>query len=468
MKRIHLIGIGGTGLSAIARVLLEMGYAVSGSDRAESPFTRDLQLAGATICIGHRPENVAGSDLVVRSSAIPDDNPEVVAARAAGIPVLKRADFLGSLMEGKTGIAVAGTHGKTTTTAMIAWILTVLGQNPSFIVGSVLANLGVNAQAGSGQAFVIEADEYDRMFLGLKPAIAVVTNVEYDHPDCYPTPADYQAAFVEFVQRLPADGTLIACAEDAGARTLLAEAVKMEKASLAYGLKPTSEDGHEMDAYASILANNDKGGFTFSAEVLGHATTIELQVPGRHNVANALAALTVARLLGLPLAKAGQALGQFIGAGRRFEVRGEVNGITVVDDNAHHPTEIRTTLAAARSRFPGRRIWAVWQPHTYSRTQALFEAFVNAFGDADQVIVTEVYAAREPKQDFSSRQVAEAIPLRGTLPGQTHFIPDLPEVSNYLIAHLRPGDVLLVFSAGDADRVSAEVLAHLKEGSSSN
>lgn len=458
MKHIHLIGIGGTGLSAIARILLEMEYTVvTGSDRAESPFTRDLQSAGVTISIGHRPENVTGADLVVRSSAVPDDNPEVLAARAAGTPVLKRANFLGSLMEDKTGIAVAGTHGKTTTAAMIAWMLTALGQSPSFIAGSVLANMKVNAHAGEGKTFVIEADEYDGMFLGLKPTIEVVTSVEHDHPDCYPTPDDYQAAFVEFVKLLPADGTLVACADDTGARALVVEAKKLEKTVINYGLKPMTDKRQAIDVYANGLATNDKGGFTFDAQVFGTSAKVELQVPGKHNVSNALASLTVAKLLDLPLTTAAQALGQFIGTGRRFEVRGEAGGIVVIDDYAHHPTEIRATLAAARSRYPGRRIWAVWQPHTYSRTQMLFDDFVHSFSDADETIVTEVYAAREAKQDFSSKQIVDA------MPGPAHFITGLSEVSNYLVSNLRPGDVVLVLSAGDADQISTEVLNHLQE-----
>jgi len=460
MTRIHLIGIGGTGLSAIARVLLEMGHTVSGSDRAESPFTRDLQSAGVTISIGHRPENVRGADLVLRSSAIPDDNVEVTAARALRIPVLKRAEFLGSLMDGKIGIAIAGTHGKTTTTSMIAWMLSVLGQDPSFIVGGVLANLGVNARAGKGNIFVIEADEYDRMFLGLKPTIEVVTNIEHDHPDCYPTVADFQAAFVEFMVHLPADGTLVACADDPGARGLMDKAEKLGKAVIPYGLRPTTEAGQALDVYASLLAPNEKGGSTFSASVLGNAAIVELQVPGKHNVLNALAALTVTQLLDLSFTDAALALGQFTGTGRRFEVRGEANGIVIIDDYAHHPTEIRSTLAAARSRYPSRRIWAVWQPHTYSRTQALFNEFSTAFADADEVIVTEIYPAREPKQDFSSRQIVEAMPR------PAHFIAGLPEVSNYLMKNLRPGDALLVLSAGDADQISTEVLTHLMETSS--
>jgi UDP-N-acetylmuramate--alanine ligase len=457
MTRIYLIGIGGTGLSAIARVLLEMGHTISGSDRVESPFTRDLRAAGVTVNIGHRPENVRDADLVVRSSAIPDDNPEVLAARAFRIPVLKRADFLGTLMDGKTGIAVGGTHGKTTTTSMIAWILSALGQDPSFISGGILANLGVNARAGKGNCFVIEADEYDHMFLGLKPKIEVVTNIEYDHPDCYPTPADFQAAFVEFMYRLPPDGTLIACADDPGTGDLIDKAEKLGKSVIPYGIIPTSDPGKVLKVFANALFPNEKGGFTFNVSVLGKTESVELQVPGKHNVSNALAALTVTQLLSLPLKDAAWALAQFTGTGRRFEIRGETNGIIVVDDYAHHPTEIKATLAAARTRYPSHRIWAVWQPHTYSRTRALFREFTTAFTDADEVIVTEIYAAREPKQNYSSKQVVDSMPR------QAHFIAELSEVSNYLITHLRPGDALLVLSAGNADQISTEVLTRLKE-----
>jgi UDP-N-acetylmuramate--alanine ligase len=457
MTHVHLIGIGGTGLSAIARVLLETGSMVTGSDRVESPYVRDLRAAGATISLGHRPENVTGADLVVRSSAIPDDNPEVVAARAAGIPVLKRADFLGSLMEGKTGIAVAGTHGKTTTTAMIAWILSALKQDPTFIVGGTLTNLGVNARAGKGPAFVIEADEYDRTFLGLKPLIEVVTNVEHDHPDCYPTAADFQAAFEDFVRLLPAGGTLVTCAEDPGASQLIVEAGKLDRNVLAYGVRPTVTGGlFMMDTYAEVVVHNDRGGYTFSASVLGHPCSVMLQVPGMHNVRNGLAALTVVALLGLPLEAAGQALGDFSGTGRRFEVRGEAGGVVVIDDYAHHPTEIRATLAAARARYFGRRIWAVWQPHTYSRTRTLLASFASAFDDADEVIVTEIFAAREARQDFSAEEVVKAMSHPAA-----RFIPELSDVSNYLLSHLHSGDVLLVLSAGDADQVSTQVLARL-------
>jgi UDP-N-acetylmuramate--alanine ligase len=342
---------------------------------------------------------------------------------------------------------------------MIAWVLTALKQDPSFILGGVLANLGVNARAGKGKTFVIEADEYDRMFLGLKPVIEVVTNVEHDHPDCYPTPTDFQAAFVEFIKLLPADGVLIACAEDAGAQAVMAKAEKMKKHVFAYGLRPNIEDtGRKMEVFATGLAANEKGGFTFTASVFGHPASVMLQVPGKHNVRNALAALAVVSLLNLPVDEADQALGQFTGTGRRFEVLGEADGVVVIDDYGHHPTEIRATLAAARLRYPGRRIWAIWQPHTYSRIQTFFDEFTRAFGDADEVIVTEIYVAREPKQDYSAEKVVKAMPHPSV-----HFIAALPDVSNYLVSHLRPGDVLLMLSAGDADQVSAQVLARLQE-----
>jgi UDP-N-acetylmuramate--alanine ligase len=457
MKHIHLIGIGGTGLSAIARVLLETGYMVSGSDRVESPFTSDLQSAGAVIYSGHLPGNVRGADLVVRSSAIPDDNPEVIAAQSLRIPIMKRAEFLNRLMEGKLGIAVAGTHGKTTTASMIAWSLLSLGKDPTFIVGGILENLGVNARAGKGDTFVIEADEYDHMFLGLEPSIEVITNIEHDHPDCYPTPDDFQAAFIEFMQKLRPSGTLIACVDDPGACELIKEAQKAEKEVIGYTTKPLNESGLTEWAYAKEMGANELGGFTFVANIRGQETKVNLQIPGLHNVSNALAALTVAQLLGLPVSETAQVLSRFTGTRRRFEVRGEVNGIVVVDDYAHHPTEIRATLNAARTRYPTRRIWAVWQPHTYSRVQTLFNAFVNAFSEADEVIVTEIYAAREPKQAYSSKRIADA------LPHAAHFIADIEDASNFLLNKLKPGDVLLVLSAGDADRISTNVLAHLKE-----
>ena len=462
MAKVHFIGIGGSGLSAIARLLLESGDTVTGSDRVLSPFAADLQKIGATVYIGHHPRHITGADWVVRSSAIPDDNPEVVAALAAKIPVYKRADFLGKLMVDKIGIAVAGTHGKTTTSAMIAWVLTELKRNPSFIVGSVMSNLGVNARAGKGKVFVIEADEYDRMFRGLKPRIAIVTNLEHDHPDCYPTIEDMFSAFEAFVDLLPADGTLIVCADDSGAASLIARARKAGVAVVGYALQSDMTINSPNWMQARELKPNALGGFSFevASNLSGGLTSIkvDLQVPGEHNVRNALAALAVVELLGLSMQKAANALAKFSGTGRRFEIRGEVKDVTVIDDYAHHPTEIVATLAAARARYPERRIWAVWQPHTYSRTQTLFTEFSRAFKDADEVIVSEVYASREPNQEFTSAEVVSAMPHVSA-----RYIATLNEISDYILEKLQPGDVLLVLSAGDADQISADVLAGLQE-----
>lgn len=460
MTHVHFIGIGGTGLSAIARLLLEMGFTVSGSDRVLSPFAEGLKRDGAAVYTGHNAQNVTGADWVVRSSAVSDENPEVREARARGIPVYKRADFLGRLMEDKIGIAVAGTHGKTTTTAMIAWMLFALGRDPSFIIGSTLANLKTNARAGRGKTFVIEADEYDRMFLGLKPFYAVVTNVEHDHPDCYPTFEDMYSAFEAFANLVPPDGAFIACIDDPAAAALLNGARKAGRNVLAYGMQGESTLNAPQWTLARSLKPNARGGFDFEAvsNLFPETETIpvSLQVPGKHNVQNSLAALAVAALLGLPPKKAAEALGEFRGAGRRFEVLGEAKGITIVNDYGHHPTEIRATLAAARARYPERRIWAVWQPHTYSRTQTLFDQFVKAFDEADEVLVTEVYASREPKQDFTSAMVVSSMRHPSA-----RFIAELNHTTKYLLDHLRAGDVLIVFSAGDADQVSADVLAGL-------
>jgi UDP-N-acetylmuramate--alanine ligase len=462
MTHVHFIGIGGTGLSAIARLLLEMGYTISGSDRAMSPFAAALQRDGATVSVGHDAANINGADWVVRSSAVADDNPEVQEALKRNIPVYKRADFLGRLMEEKTGIAVAGAHGKTTTSGMIAWTLFALGRDPSFIVGSTLTNLKTNARAGKGKPFVIEADEYDRMFLGLKPRIEVVTNIEHDHPDCYPMFKDMLSAFQSFVNLLPPDGTLIACIDDPAASSLMSDARRDGRSVVAYGLQGESTINAPQWMLARNAQPNTRGGFDFEAASNLFPDTqtvhVSLQVPGKHNVQNALATLAVTSLLGLPPRKAADALGEFRGTGRRFEVVGEANGIAVINDYGHHPTEIKATLAAARARYSQRRIWAVWQPHTYSRTQTLFDQFAAAFSDANEVIATEIYASREAKQDFSSSMVVEAMHHPSA-----HYVADLNGTTRYLLEHLRPGDVVIVFSAGDADRISADVLAGLRK-----
>lgn len=465
-KHIHLIGIGGAGLSAIARVLMERGCVVSGSDRALSPLAQELASAGARVYAGHRAENVTGADLVVRSSAVPDDNVEVLAAQAAHIPVQKRAQFLGNLLAGHTVIAVAGTHGKTTTSAMLAWSLTRLGQDPSYIVGGTVKNLRNNAHAGQGSAFVIEADEYDRMFLGLDPDVIVLTYLEHDHPDCYPTLEDYRHAFSSFVRRLRPGGRLLVSQDNAEAKKL-AQAAPHNTLAAGYGTSAGA------DYSAENIVRNERGGFDYDATWNTddgdriHLAHVSLTVPGEHNVRNSLGALAalhsapVLKLSPEQVRQAAAALGDFSGTGRRFDLQGQAGGVTVIDDYAHHPTEIRATLAAARSRYPQGRIWAVWQPHTYSRTLGLMPDFAASFGDADQVLVTEVYAARETADQFNNFSAAQVVGHMDH--AGARFTPGLEEAVAVLLAELRAGDVLLVLSAGDADRVSAEVLAALKE-----
>jgi UDP-N-acetylmuramate--alanine ligase len=461
MEHVHLIGIGGSGLSAIARILLERGVVVSGSDRQASAITEALQAAGARVFIGHEAINIQGADIVVRSSAVPDDNVEVQTALGAGIPVLKRSEFLGSLLEGYKVIAVAGTHGKTTTTAMLSWSLTTLGKDPSYVIGGEALDLGTNAHAGEDNLFVIEADEYDRMFLGLRPDVAVVTNIEHDHPDCYPTPEDFYQAFHAFADRLAPQGILLACIDDPGARRLSEEARLGGHTVRSYGLNHWA--GQDGPNYAARdLEINPLGGFSFDfvrQENPSSAVHVVLQVPGRHNVSNALAAMAVIDYLALPVDRAAASLGRYSGTGRRFEVRGESHGVTVIDDYAHHPSEIRATLAAARSRYPERSVWVVWQPHTYSRTRALLDDFATSFGDAEQVIVTDIYAAREPSpaNGFSSRDVVEALKHPNA-----HYLPDFSQVANFLLKGLHPEVVVLVLSAGDANQVSDLLLHELR------
>jgi UDP-N-acetylmuramate--alanine ligase len=463
MTHVHLIGIGGTGLSAIARVLLERGYMVSGSDRTLSPQAKELAEAGVRVTVGHEASNVLGTDVVVRSSAVPDDNPEVQAALAAGIPVLKRAQFLGEIMRGQHVIAVAGTHGKTTTTAMIAWVLTRLGLDPSYIIGGTAKNLNNNAHAGQGNTFVIEADEYDRMFLGLDPDVAVVTSLEHDHPDCFPTMDDYRAAFTAFVQRLKPGGLLLTCCDTPQTHALV-QAVPAGTTARTYGLSGAA------DYRAEQVRPNARGGFDYEAiwQPAGSPQlalgSIRLQAPGEHNVRNSLAVLAALHH-SLPgwssrLAEIASALGEFSGTGRRFDIQGEAQGVIIVDDYAHHPTEIQATLAAARARYPQARIWAVWQPHTYSRTRALLPAFAASFEHADRVLITEVYAAREKAVDFDNFSAA-LVAAQMQRPG-VQFSPTLDGTVGILLQQLQPGDVVLVMSAGDADQISARVLAALQ------
>jgi UDP-N-acetylmuramate--alanine ligase len=461
MTHIHFIGIGGTGLSAIARVLLERGVIVTGSDMQDSPLIGSLRDSGASITIGHAASHVLGADIVVRSSAIPDTNIEVEAAIDASIPVQKRRDMLLWLLKNYQVIAVAGTHGKTTTTAMIAWMFTALGMDPSYIVGSPVINLDSNAHAGHDAQFIIEADEYDHMFLGLYPHLAVITNIEHDHPDCFPTPKSFTKAFLDFIGQVEPGGSVLMCFDDPGVIALLEEAVVERVNVIGYGIAPHTH-GLSPNYVARNLHINELGGYTFDVyrvqeETVEAAriTQVSLRVAGEHNVRNALAAIATAELLGLSPEQAADALKAFKGTSRRFEILGEAEGVTVIDDYAHHPTEIRATLAAARTRYPDNPIWAVWQPHTFSRTRLLFDEFTNSFADADHVLVTEIYPAREsrPADGFSSSEIVDDMHHPSK-----YYASDFDQALQILLTQLTPGDVLLVLSAGDANQLARLVL----------
>ncbi len=457
MKHVHFIGIGGTGLSAIAQVLLEKGYRVSGSDREVSSLFKAITAAGAHTYQGHTPEHIAGADLVIRSSAVPDDNPEVVAARARGIPVLKRQDFLQELTAGKQTLAVAGTHGKTTTTSMLTYVLSELGLDPSYISGSVISQLGGNAHAGSGPHFVIEADEYDHMFLGLAPEMAVITNIEHDHTDCFPTQADYADAFLAFAQCVHSGGKIIYCHDDPGARELFAQLPDQHAQLLTYG---TGTGVHYQADQVTFIDGYPHFELLFRVESgqKTHLGLVKLHVPGRHNVLNATGALAVVHQLGLPLPEAIQAIGAFTGAGRRFEVLGQAGGVTVINDYGHHPTEIVATLEAARSRYPGRRIWAVWQPHTFSRTQSLAGRFVEALSLADKVIVLKIYAAREADHGYSADQIASALPV-----DKAAYQASFDLAAEALLEGTASDDIVIIFSAGDAIQLSQMIMNGLQQ-----
>jgi UDP-N-acetylmuramate--alanine ligase len=453
MTRIHLVGIGGSGLSAIAQVLLESGDDVSGSDEVLSPFAQALAAHGARIYQGHVAEQLDGAELVIVSAAIPEGNPEVAAALARGVPVLKRAEFLGRLMTGRQGIAVAGTHGKTTTTGLVALLLDRAGLDPTFIVGGLLVDFDTNARAGQGP-FVVEADEYDRMFLGLKPTVAVVTNVEHDHPDCYPTLADMQEAFRAFVNLLPDDGLLVGCGQDAFARSLVEARRAAGRPALSYGLR------RDDDYRADSLQPNGAGGFDFLLVKDGRTLgLVRNRLPGEHNVLNSLAALAVADHLGVSFNDARNGLADYRGAGRRFEVMGEAGGVTWVDDYAHHPTEIRATLAAARRRFAAHPLWVMFQPHTFSRTRTLLADFAEAFADAEHVVIVDIYRSREaPDPGISAADIVRRMHHPDAV-----YIPALADAAAHLAERLRAGDVLLTLGAGDGNQVGRRVLEILGE-----
>jgi UDP-N-acetylmuramate--alanine ligase len=465
MKHIHFIGIGGTGLSAIAMVLLERGFMVSGSDQHPSNRLQRLQEKGAKVIIGHDEKNIIGADLIVRSSAVPDDNPEIQAALREGMPVLKRVNYLSQLIADQRSIAIAGTHGKTTTTAMLAWALSSLGFDPSYVIGGDSKNLGKNAHAGNGDYFVIEADEYDRMFHGLNPFLAVVTNIEHDHPDCYGTKEELLEAFWIFVDQILPNGILLVCGEDQGVQDLLGAVAREDIRIFTYGKNP------EFDFYVSDIEINQYSGFTFQFHdsLSALEKTVDLMIPGEQNVLNACAVLAVTALLEISLQDAAKALKNYKGTERRFEIVGVVNGITFIDDYAHHPTEIKATLAAARSIYKDHRIWVVWQPHTYSRIQILFDQFLEVFSDANFLLITDIYAAREsaPEDGFSSKDLVESIKAQVDVRyPDTRYIPDVSDLSKdfqsltmLLEKELKPNDVLVVLSAGDANQIIPDLMS---------
>lgn len=470
--RVHLLGIGGTGLHPIATILHQMGIRVSGSDLQANPRTQDLARQGVTVLIGQEAENFARLEalphVTLISSAVSPHNPERREAERLGLPVVKRRDFLAPLLAQRRVIGVAGSHGKSTTSAMIVSALRACGVDAGYILGSPLADHG-NAHAGSHPLFVIEADEYDGMFLGLHPSLAVITNIEWDHPDCYPTPQSFAQAFAQFAAQTRPDGHIIACGDDAGALALYRQAHANGSgpgpAWLLYTAGPPLPQAARQVWVADPLAG-EEGGFGGQAHCRGSAQTsqgqptdtplgrLALRAPGMHNLRNALAALSVAAVEGLPLAPTLAGLHSYRGVERRFEVKGMVNGVTVIDDYAHHPTEVRATLAAARARYPGHTLWAVFQPHTFSRTAAMLPQMAASFDDADRVIVTDIYPAREQDTGLvHSRDLVAA----SSHPAIQH-IPGLEDAAQYLGHNARPGDVVVILGAGSSHRVGEILL----------
>lgn len=450
---VHLVGIGGSGLSAIARVLLGKGFEVSGSDLQMNELTNDLASAGIDIFEGHDPRFSRDADVLLVSSAIPEDNVEVLAAKESGIPVMKRAEFLDRLLAGTKCIAIAGTHGKTTTTGMTGQILIEAGLDPSVIVGGTLPAIGSNGRAGQGEYFVIEADEYDQMFLGLRPEVAVITNVDYDHPDLYPSKKDYQKSFLEFVKNIKAGGRLVVCSDDPFAKRLAKVASDQHVEIETYGLV-------KADWRAVELRVNQLGGVDF---VLQHnqesVIVIRLRVPGQHNVLNALAAVACTTGLGIEVGTIRQALANFGGVGRRFQIVGDVGDVMIIDDYAHHPTEIRATLAAARQRYPDRRIWAVWQPHTFSRTKRLLPEFATSFSEADRVLVLDVYQSRETDNlGLSMNAIMKTMDHP-----DVDYVGSVVAAAEFFLERVRPGDVLMTLSAGDGNIVGELVFHNLQK-----
>jgi UDP-N-acetylmuramate--alanine ligase len=448
--RIHFVGIGGIGMSGIAEVLLNLGYQVSGSDLKATELTERLGKLGGKVTTGHRAENIEGADVVVISSAVRRDNPEVVAARAKGVAVIPRAEMLAELMRLKTGIAVAGSHGKTTTTSMVAHVLAAAGLDPTAVVGGRLNNLGSNAKLGKSEWMVVEADESDGSFLRLSPTLAIVTNIDPEHLDHFGDVERLRAAFLEFINRVPFYGLAILCLDHPVVQGLLPQ---VEKRHVTYGHAPQADYRAEQVLLSGFRT-------TFAAFRRGDALgSFELAMVGAHNVQNALAAIAVADELSIPIDTAREALAAFNGVDRRFTVRGEAGGVTVVDDYGHHPAEVKVTLAGARAAF-GRRLVVVFQPHRYSRTRDLLEEFATAFNDADAVIITEIYAAGEDViAGVNGKALADSVRAHGH--HDVTFAPDRSAALAALLDRIKPGDIAITLGAGDITRLGAEILEAL-------
>ncbi len=457
IRRIHFVGIGGAGMSGIAEVLLNLGYEISGSDLRESPATQRLAGLGARIACGHSAEAVAEVDVVVVSSAVDSANPEVQAAHARRIPVVPRAEMLAELMRFRHGIAVAGTHGKTTTTSLVASVLAEAGLDPTFVIGGRLNSAGVNARLGSGYYLVAEADESDASFLHLQPLMAVVTNIDADHLDTYGGDFDrLRQTFVRFLHNLPFYGLAVMCIDDPVVRALLDE---VSRPVLTYGLDSDAAvrgfditPGGETTRLKVSLPDRDK------------PLSLVLNMPGRHNVLNALAAIAVGHELGVAPEAIQSALAGFQGIGRRLQIHGDIQTpagqVLLVDDYGHHPREIEATMRAVREAWPGRRLVVVFQPHRYSRTRDLFEDFTRVLSQADCLVLCEVYAAGEaPVKDADGRALSRAVRTRGRV--EPVFVPRLDELAEALGGVLREGDVILTLGAGDIGTASAALPAAL-------
>jgi UDP-N-acetylmuramate--alanine ligase len=450
LSHVHFVGIGGAGMSGIAEVLLDYDLRVSGCDRACSESTDRLEKLGVTFFEEHSEDHLEGVDLVVKSSAVPDENPEIRAARQRGITVVRRAEMLGELMRLKYGIAVAGTHGKTTTTSLIGTLLTEAGLDPTVIVGGRMRVSGTGARVGKSDYLVAEADEYDRSFLRLMPVLAVITNIDCDHLDTYGNFDAIRDAFMDFATRVPFIGQLIVCLDDANVQEILPR-LRDSHRVVTYGLTP------QADFVASDLEATADGGCRFTvsgpaSDGVAMAGQITLPMPGRHNVSNSLAAVAVGRALDLPFDRIAMALGEFGGVHRRFERLGTWRGAVVVDDYAHHPTEVTATLEAARQAFPGKRIHAVFQPHLFSRTQDQAENFGRSLLAADTAVVTAIYPSREaPIPGVSGEDVVQAARASGHR--QIVYCEAYREVPKLL--KVDDGDVILTMGAGDIFQLGA-------------